>query len=218
MLSKVHKVQSYGLEVMAGFIVGFDSDTEDIFQRQIEFITQARIVFAMVGPLNAMPNTQLWDRLKKEGRLLRDFNGDNLAISNFVTTLPAITLVRGYRHVLATLYDPTNFFERLYDLIASLKTKNRTLGRLNLRTRLKFFFPLLGALIRLGITDSARADYWRFMLRVMKNHPDKWMFALVRAIMGYHFIRYTEATMVPRLNLVEREMIAEPPPPEKIAV
>jgi radical SAM superfamily enzyme YgiQ (UPF0313 family) len=209
MLSKVHKVQSFGLEVMAGFIVGFDSDTEDIFDRQIEFITQSRIAFAMVGPLNAMPNTQLWDRLKREGRLLRDFDGDNLAISNFVTVLPALSLVRGYRHLLASLYNPTNFFERLYDMISSLKSKNRTLGRLSLRTKLKFLFPLVGALVRLGVTDRDRKEYWRFMMRVLKNHPDKWLFSLCRAIMGYHFIRYTEETMVPRLNLIEREMMAE---------
>ncbi|MFX8373864.1 B12-binding domain-containing radical SAM protein, partial [Acinetobacter baumannii] len=69
MLSKVHKIQEFGIEVMAGFILGFDSDQDDIFIRQIEFITKARIPMAMVGALNAMPATQLWQRLKAEGRL-----------------------------------------------------------------------------------------------------------------------------------------------------
>jgi len=68
------------------------------------------IPMAMVGPLNAMPNTQLWARLQKEGRLQADSHGDNLAFCNFETTMPALDLVRGYRTVLATLYSPANFF------------------------------------------------------------------------------------------------------------
>jgi len=208
MLSKIHKIQGFGLEVMAGFIVGFDHDTEEIFQSQIEFITAAKIPMAMIGPLNAMPNTQLWDRLKREGRLVTDFTGDNLALPNFTTTIPALSLVRGYRTVLTSLYSATNFFGRLYDLIGSVKGgRNKTLGRLNLRTRLKFGFPLISALIYLGVVDRDRKEYWRFMLWVWRYHPDKWLYALCRAITGYHFIRYTKDVMVPRLTLVERELL-----------
>jgi radical SAM superfamily enzyme YgiQ (UPF0313 family) len=207
LLSKVHKIQEYGMEVMAGFIVGFDHDTEDIFQQQIEFITAARIPMAMVGPLNAMPNTQLWVRLQKEGRLSADFDGDNLGFCNFETTMPALDLVRGYRTVLATLYSPRNFFSRLYDLIGSLKgSRNETLGRLNMVTRIKFLVPLLGALVQLGIVDRHRNEYWRFMTWVWWNHRDKFLFALCRAITGYHFIRYTAEVMVPRLTLLEGEL------------
>jgi radical SAM superfamily enzyme YgiQ (UPF0313 family) len=207
MLSKVHAIQQHGIEVMAGFIIGFDNDEEDIFERQIQFISSARIPMAMVGTLNAMPSTQLWLRLKTEGRLLTEFTGDNLDLPNFVTHMAPLTLIRGYRTVLSTLYSPANFFARLYDLIGSLKgTRNQTFGRLNLKTRLKFLFPLIGALLWLGFVDRNRGEYWRFMLWVMRNHPDKWLFALCRAITGYHFIRYTAEVMVPRLRLVEGEL------------
>src|SRR5204863_4614542 len=67
LLESVKKIQSYGMEVMAGFIVGFDNDPIDIFERQIDFIRESAIPLAMVGMLNALPDTQLWRRLEREG-------------------------------------------------------------------------------------------------------------------------------------------------------
>src|SRR4029453_5368730 len=151
MLSKIHKIHQFGIEFMAGFIVGFVNDTEEIFERQIEFITACKIPRAMIGPLNAMPNTQLWVRLQNKGRLRADFDGDNCGFCNFVTKMPALTLVRGYRTVLATLYSPRNFFARLYDLFNSLDcSRNKAVGRLNIQTQIKWFIPLTGALLWLG--------------------------------------------------------------------
>ena len=204
LLGKVHKIQEYGLEVMAGFIVGFDSDTDDIFERQIEFISKARIPMAVVGPLNAMPNTQLWDRLIKEGRLETAFEGDTFGLCNFATTLPKLTLVRGYRTVLANLYTPEKFFERMHDMIESMKhTQNPTFSRVNLSMKMQYAIPMIRACLYLGLIDSNRAHYWRFMLWVLRNHPSKALFALCRAVAGHHFIRYTSDVMVPRLTLME---------------
>jgi radical SAM superfamily enzyme YgiQ (UPF0313 family) len=215
MLGKVHKIQEYGMEVMAGFILGFDHDPPDIFERQIEFITKARIPMAMVGALNAMPSTQLWNRLKAEGRLQTDFRGDNLDLPNFETKMDSLTLIRGYRTVLATLYTPANYFARLSSLISSLKVnRNESLGRLNLVTKIRYLAPLLSALCWLGIHDSNRKEYWRFFLWVLQNHRDKWLFALCRTITGYHFIRYTAEVMVPKLTVLEKEL-EEKEPEEK---
>src|SRR5207237_8825578 len=77
LLDSVKRIQSYGMEVMAGFIVGFDNDPEDIFERQIKFIRESAIPLAMVGILSALPDTQLWRRLRKEGRLLTESTGNN---------------------------------------------------------------------------------------------------------------------------------------------
>jgi radical SAM superfamily enzyme YgiQ (UPF0313 family) len=57
LLDSFRKIQSYGMEVMAGFIVGFDNDPDDIFERQIEFIRESAIPIAMVGLLTALPDT-----------------------------------------------------------------------------------------------------------------------------------------------------------------
>ncbi|HEY9773621.1 MAG TPA: B12-binding domain-containing radical SAM protein [Planktothrix sp.] len=207
LLDKVHHIQEFGLEVMAGFILGFDNDTPDIFERQIEFITRARIPMAMVGTLNAMPTTQLWNRLKLEGRLRTDFTGDNLDLPNFETKLPALTLMRGYRQVLSTIYSPEHFFARLQTLIEAMKdTPNKTPTRFAMSGQLYWGQRLLPALFWLFVANDLRSHYWKFMTWVWANHPDKWMYALTRAIAGYHFIRYTAEVMIPRLTLVEREL------------
>jgi radical SAM superfamily enzyme YgiQ (UPF0313 family) len=207
LLSKVHKIQEFGIDVMAGFILGFDSDKEDIFDRQIEFITKARIPMAMVGALNAMPATQLFQRLKAEGRLKEDFTGDNLAIPNFVTSLPTITLVHGYNEVLSHIYSPENFFARLKTLIQAMKgSRNKTLGRLRFDGKIYWGQRLLPAFFKLVTSDPLGGEYLRFMTWVWLNHPDKWMFAMTRAIAGYHFIKYTADVMVPRLTAIEEDL------------
>jgi radical SAM superfamily enzyme YgiQ (UPF0313 family) len=74
----VHFIQQHGIEVMGGFIVGFDSDPDDVFDRQVNFIQQSAIPIAMVGLLQALPGTRLFRRLTDEGRVLADANGNNL--------------------------------------------------------------------------------------------------------------------------------------------
>ena len=85
----VEKLTRAGLEVMAGFIVGFDSDDEGIFERQRAFIQNAPIPLAMTGILSALPSTQLWRRLEREGRLIEDWSGENFGMANFRTRMPA---------------------------------------------------------------------------------------------------------------------------------
>ena len=85
LLEGIRKVQSYGMEVMGGFIVGFDNDPDNIFDKQIEFIRASAIPLAMVGLLTAAPHTKLWRRLEREGRLLTGFTGNNTdGVLNFV--------------------------------------------------------------------------------------------------------------------------------------
>lgn len=207
LLGKIHRIQEYGIEVMAGFIVGFDSDTEDIFDRQIEFITRARIPRAMIGPLNAMPNTQLWVRLKQEGRLQEEFAGDTFGFCNFETRLPAVTLAHGYKRILATIYSPENYFVRMRALFEHLDMKhNESINRLSLDCRMHWVLRMIPAFIRLSVVDKHRLHYWNFLLWVALKHPAKLMFALGRTLSGYHFIKYTADVMVPRLTLLEKKL------------
>ena len=75
LVKAVHTIHKHGMQVMGGFIVGFDNDTEAIFEAQINFIQQIGVVTAMVGVLTALPQTRLWHRLKDEGRLLGGATG-----------------------------------------------------------------------------------------------------------------------------------------------
>jgi len=118
----IEKIQRAGIEVMGGFILGFDTDTEDVFDRQLEFISRNGIAQSMVGLLAAMPNTDLYRRLEREGRLVHQDNphsGDNVdTVLNFVPVMPAEKLIAGYRRVIAGTYDPKNYFSRAYTLIS----------------------------------------------------------------------------------------------------
>ncbi len=123
LLSGVKLIQSYGMEVMAGFIVGFDSDPLDVFERQIQFIRDAAIPLSMVGLLNALPNTQLWRRLQAEGRLLKESLGDNtLADLNFVPRMDSKVLLAGYHRILQTIYNPHEYFQRASAFLSQLGT------------------------------------------------------------------------------------------------
>jgi radical SAM superfamily enzyme YgiQ (UPF0313 family) len=93
MLSAVKAIQKSGLEVMGGFIVGFDSDKPNIFERQIRFIQDAGVVTAMVGLLQALPGTRLFSRLRQEGRILHDASGNNVEASY----RRILTFLREYR-------------------------------------------------------------------------------------------------------------------------
>src|SRR2546426_1896007 len=116
LLDSVKKIQSYGMEVMAGFIVGFDNDPADIFQRQIDFIRKSAIPLAMVGLLNALPDTQLWKRLEREGRLLGEASGNNTVCTiNFKTRMDPALLIRGYQSIMRTIYSPREYYQRVLD-------------------------------------------------------------------------------------------------------
>lgn len=193
LVEAVKKIQSYGMEVMAGFIVGFDSDPEDIFERQINFIRKSAIPLAMVGLLNALPDTQLWRRLEREGRLLREGDGNNTNCSlNFVPKMDPARLVEGYKSIMRTIYSPAEYYQRALDCLGwvrhtVLPTKTRrTLTGNNVAT-------LVRIILKLGIRDGERVEFWRFMRHVLKDHRAKFEEAMSFAVTGYHFRKLTEA-------------------------
>src|SRR4051794_9462240 len=118
LLDSVKKIQSYGMEVMAGFILGFDNDPGDIFEGPKNFIRESGIPLAMVGLLSALPDTQLWRRLEKEGRLLDVSTGNNTDCTlNFVPAMEVKQLVEGYKRVLRNIYSPHEYYRRALDCL-----------------------------------------------------------------------------------------------------
>ena len=110
LLESVKRIQREGLQVQGGFIVGFDNDTSFIFQRQIDFIQKSGIVTAMVGLLQAPVGTKLYERLKKEGRLLGGMSGNTDGTTNIVTRMNLETLRKGYGNVLNHTYSISSLF------------------------------------------------------------------------------------------------------------
>jgi len=190
LLESVHKIQSYGMEVMAGFIVGFDSDPEDIFELQMKFIRESAIPLAMVGLLTALPDTQLWRRLEKEGRLLEVSSGNNTDCSiNFVPKMDTTRLVEGYKSILRNIYGPREYYQRALDCLSRFHQNRIEPRKTSLLEDLKAFFKIV---MTLGIRDSERAAFWNYLYRVIRFYPRDFAHGLTLAAMGYHFRQITE--------------------------
>jgi radical SAM superfamily enzyme YgiQ (UPF0313 family) len=191
LLSSVKKIQSYGMEVMAGFIVGFDNDPLDIFERQIDFIRKSAIPLAMVGLLNALPETQLWKRLEREGRLLGEASGNNTVCTlNFKTRMDPALLVKGYQSIMQTIYSPREYYERV---LASMKRTAQQFSEPQHYNVINALASLTRVLVRLGVIDSERKEFWRFFTRTLFKHHTRVAESLRLAAMGYHFRKLSDA-------------------------
>ncbi len=188
LLESVRRIQSFGIEVMAGFIVGFDSDPDDIFERQVQFIKESAIPMAMVGLLQALPNTQLYRRLAKEGRLLHDGTGDNTEASlNFVPHMDAGRLLDGYRYILQHIYEPKAYYERVRRFLAQYHPTTESRHR-----SLADYKAFLRSLARQGIFEKQRFAYWKFLFDAATRYRHAFGTAVTLAIMGYHFQKVTQ--------------------------
>jgi radical SAM superfamily enzyme YgiQ (UPF0313 family) len=188
MLASVRAIQHRGMEVSAGFVIGFDTDPEDIFDRQIRFIEDAGIPTAMVGLLAAVPNTRLHRRLAAEGRLIDESGGNNThdLRLNFVPRMDTRTLLAGYKRVLAELYKPRRYFRRCLDLLKNLKV-HRTSHRRVRATELRAFVLSL-----LAQTFSRYScAYLGFLARGFLARPRMIAETVTMAIKGHHFFKIT---------------------------
>jgi len=188
LVESVQIIQRAGMEVMGGFIVGFDEDKPDIFERQFEFIQKAGVVTAMVGLLQAVPRSRLYKRLVSEGRLIGQSLGDNTkATLNFETRLDRDFLVRKYRELMRKLYEPRAYYARVQAFLAEHRVRG---------PRPRLSRSDLGALLKsmwlIGIVSRGRRQYWRFYLSTLTRHPTQFTLAMTLAIYGHHFRRVAE--------------------------
>lgn len=191
LVSSVKTIQRAGLEVQGGFIVGFDSDKPSIFQRQVDFIQKSGIVTAMVGLLQAPPGTRLYERLKREGRLLGPMSGNTDGTTNIIPRMDPRLLRLGYKRLIETLYAPKNFYARLRTFLreyAPPKVQNP----LTLNRVMAFF----EASIRLGVIGKERFQYWTTLLWTLIRRPKLFSLAITLAIHGYHFRRVSASCRV----------------------
>ena len=188
LLESVATIQSYGMQVMGGFILGFDTDREDIFDRMVEFIQSSGIPIAMVGLLQAMPGTQLFRRLRLEGRILNAGQGDNTNDKlNFLPNMDSIRLIEGYRSVLRRIYSCEAYYERVKIYLSRTYSKNeekRTRQRWLTKGNVRAFVT---SIVRQGVFGSHRWSYWRFLLTVATRYRHCVGPAMTLAVMGYHF-------------------------------
>jgi radical SAM superfamily enzyme YgiQ (UPF0313 family) len=182
-----------GLEVFAGFIVGFDSDDDTIFERQREFISSLPIPRAMVGTLTALPGTALWRRLEKEGRLRARTTGDQFDRPNFEPVMGEETLVAGYARLLEALYDEEAYFARCALHLDEAPLHPATLRPGSLASALRIAWGL-------GVLGRRRRWFWRLVLKgLRRGRLAALAKAITLAVLGEHLVRYTREDVLPRL-------------------
>ncbi len=187
MTAAIKKLQAAGLQVFGGYIVGFDNDDESIFARQIKFIQETGVVTAMVGLLNALPNTKLWHRLKKENRLADTSSGDNTDGSiNFIPRMDKEKLIAGYNKIVKTIYSPRYYYQRVNEFLKTYRPKPFARKNQYSWMRLK---ALIRSLFYIGILGNGISQwyYWKLMLKSLFIYRKSFAEAMTLMVYGYHF-------------------------------
>ena len=188
LVEDVKRIQRAGIEVSAGFIVGFDGDTASTFTRQIDFIQRSGIVTAMVGMLQAPAGTRLYARMVRDGRLLGEMTGDNVdGTTNLRPEMGIDVLRERYRALLAHIYAPRHFYRRVRTFLREYK-RPAVRERLDLQRALAF----VRAGVRIGVIGRERFQYWRLLAWTLFVRPRLLPQAVTLAIYGYHFRRVAE--------------------------
>nr|WP_073083096.1 B12-binding domain-containing radical SAM protein [Sporobacter termitidis] len=188
LISCVKRIQEYGIEVSGGFIVGFDNDSETIFNRMIKFIQDSGIVTAMVGLLNAPIGTKLYQRLQSEGRIEKSFTGNNTDFTmNFVPKMDRHVLENGYQQIVKTIYSPKYYYERVINFLAGYNPKKfaESFSLMNIVAFLRSIF-------RIGVFGRERKYYWKLLNWSLRNRPDTFPIAVRFSIYGFHFRKLYE--------------------------
>lgn len=185
MLESIRTIQQAGMEVMGGFILGFDHDRESIFEAQRRFIQESGVVTAMVGLLTALPGTRLFSRLKEEGRLLGHSTGNNTdGVLNFIPKLDHATLVEGYRSLVKSLYTPREYYRRIITFLEQYRPSG---------PRAPVAAHEIAAFLRslwvMGVWTRGRREYWKFLTRTLLSYRHAFSEAIGLAITGHHFRR-----------------------------
>jgi radical SAM superfamily enzyme YgiQ (UPF0313 family) len=191
-VQQIRTIQHSGLWVLGGFIVGFDSDDESIFERQREFIERTNIAWAMAGVLQALPTTPLFDRMKREGRLIETSQAtSNFSAPDFRTIMPLPALLHGLSGLLAALYAPEAFFARAFRSLEAWRPRaTQRPPDPPWAYTLRVFFASLWTQ---GIRSNYRRAYWRFLGRMAWNwsrQPARLWLGFMVMLSAHHFVVY----------------------------
>jgi len=203
LVESVRLLQRNGLQVMGGFIVGFDSDTPSIFQRQIDFIQKSGIVTAMVGLLQAPYGTKLYERMQGEGRVIDAMNGDNAdGLTNIIPRMDLTVLQKGYHTILEGIYSPKPFYERVRRFLVEFRP-----AKASVHLEVQEILALFRSIYWLGIRGKERVEYWRLFFWALLKQPAKFPMAITLSIYGFHFTQVFEQHILP--NQVQSRASAE---------
>jgi radical SAM superfamily enzyme YgiQ (UPF0313 family) len=188
------KINEAGLLIHAGFILGFDGERSGAGERIQWFVEETSIPQPMLGILQALPNTALWNRLKGEQRLVEGIGitatGDQNTLMNFVPTRPIAEIAREYVESLWRLYEPTNYLRRCYQqcLILGLQPRQRQTMQFSIGQGLRLVTQLIW---HQGIRrPEIRGQFWRQLWTILLRKPQVLNLYLGLCAAGEHFWEY----------------------------
>jgi hopanoid C-2 methylase len=221
MLEAIDTLNKYGLEVTSGIILGLDTDSADTEERLKAFIDASNVPILTINLLQALPKTPLWDRLKRDGRVVADDTGLE---SNVVFLRPYDEVVAMWRRCIEYAYAPERLFCRFAHQVEATYA-NRLVGPVrgkltwnNLRLMLVLAFNIIR---RIGIAADYRRWFWKAVLpAVRRGQIDG---AVGMGIVGYHMITFAREAVRGEQNAsfysaqTRRSMAATAPPPAAFA-
>jgi radical SAM superfamily enzyme YgiQ (UPF0313 family) len=193
LIESVQKINQSGMRVMAGFIIGFDGEKPGAGRRIIDFVEATAIPLAVFGMLQALPNTALWHRLQKEGRLLdgrEETNGNQMALTNFVTTSPIEELAREYVSCFWELYEPSRYLSRVFRHFMAMKPPPHKVP-----FRMPELIELRAILLicwRQGFKRSTRFQFWHHLFSIIRHNPRVFAHYLTTCALNEHFMEYRQ--------------------------
>lgn len=193
LIESVQTINQSGLSVMAGFILGFDGERAGVGDRIIDFVEATAIPKAMFGMLQALPNTALWHRLEKEGRLLegsQETHGHQMTLTNFIPTRSLEELAREYVSCFWELYEPSRYLSRVYrHFIAMKPAPHQAPFRMLELIEIKAVFIICW---RQGIKRNTRFQFWRQLFSIMRQNSSVFVPYLSNCALIEHFMEYRQ--------------------------
>lgn len=181
-----------GFRIMAGFIIGFDGEKTGAGQRVVQFIEEAAIPMSIFSMLQALPDTALWHRLEKEGRLLAGKVGtiNQTTLMNFIPTRPLEEITQEYIDGFWQLYDPEKYLDRTYRhiMMMGLPRVKETLPPMTWADGK----GLLTLLWRQGMKRKTRWKFWQYIWTLLRQKPQLLGKFIVTCAYGEHFLEYRQ--------------------------
>ena len=195
LVETVQKINQAGLRIMAGLIIGFDQEEAGAGQRIVDFVEATSIPLPLVTMLQALPNTALWHRLEKEGRLLQELEGDinQTTLSNFIPTRPIEEIAEEYIACFWHLYEPKRYLQRAYQHYVQMRPNPRG-GKKPWQLQWVEVRALLIVCWRQGIQRDTRIQFWRQLGVLLWKNPKVWPNYLVTCAMLEHFMDYRQVS------------------------
>ena len=167
LMETINKLHLRGFIVVGGFILGLDNDTPEVFQNQIDFINESGMVLVSINLLKAPIGTELYDKMKEQGRLISNLDFDENR-SNMLHKMDTKILEYGYRKVIENVYSAESVFKRAKVFLLNkhiFKVKNSLKRKISLSDIVQG----IRVIYLLGIKDNNRNYFWRILYWLLQN-------------------------------------------------